>query len=72
MKHDRYETHECGHGRQEYRCYRVLHSTAGIRNAAAWAGLTTIGMCYRRRTIGDQISEETHYFIGSKEASART
>ena len=70
LKHDSYETRDCGHGREEYRCYRVLHSTAGIRNADAWAGLTTIGMCYRRRTIGDQISEETHYFIGSMEASA--
>jgi predicted transposase YbfD/YdcC len=72
VKHDRYETRECGHGREEYRCYTVLHSTAGIRKAAAWAGLTTIGMCYRRRTIGEQSSEETRYFIGSKEASAQT
>jgi len=50
----------------------VLQSTAGIRNAAAWAGLTTIGRCYRMRTIGDKISEEARYFIGSKQAGART
>jgi len=61
-----------GHGREEYRCYTVLHSTAGIRNADQWAGLTTIGICYSQRTIGDQISEETRYFIGSRQASART
>lgn len=71
-KHDTYETRERGHGREEYRCYTVLHSTAGIRNAAAWTGLTTIGMCYSMRTIGDKISEEARYFIGSREASART
>jgi predicted transposase YbfD/YdcC len=72
MKHDTYETQERGHGRDEYRCYTVLHSTEGIRNAATWAGLTTIGICYSTRTIADKISEETRYFIGSKPASART
>ena len=69
---DTYETRERGHGREEYRCSTVLHSTAGIRNAAAWAGLTTIGVCYSERTVGDQVSEETRYFIGSKAASAQT
>jgi predicted transposase YbfD/YdcC len=72
MKHDTYETQERGHGRLEHRCYTVLHSTEGIRNAAAWAGLTTIGMCYSTRTVGDKTSEEARYFIGSKQASART
>jgi predicted transposase YbfD/YdcC len=72
MQHDTYETHERGHGRQEYRCYSVLHHTGGIRHKDDWAGLTTIGMCYSQRTIGDKTSEETRYFIGSKVASART
>jgi len=72
VKHDTYETQERGHGRVECRCYTVLHSTEGIRNAAAWAGLTTIGMCYSTRTVGDKTSEEARYFIGSKQASART
>jgi predicted transposase YbfD/YdcC len=71
MKHDTFETREHGHGRIEYRCYTVLHSTEGIRNATAWAGLSTIGMCYSTRAVGDKISEEVRYFIGSKEASAR-
>jgi hypothetical protein len=52
MKHDTYETHEEGHGRKEHRCYRVLHYTGGFRDAAEWAGLTTIGICYSRRTEG--------------------
>lgn len=72
LKHDTYETHERGHGREEYRCYTVLESTAGIRNADAWTGLTTIGVCYSSRKIGDKLSEETRYFIGSKKANART
>lgn len=71
LKHDTYETRERGHGREEYRCYTVLQSTAGLRDATAWAGLTTIGMCYSTRQIGDKLSEETRYFIGSKRAGAR-
>jgi predicted transposase YbfD/YdcC len=72
LQQDTYESRERGHGREEYRCYTVLHSTAGIRNADQWAGLTTIGICYSQRTIGDKISEETRYFIGSRQASAQT
>jgi predicted transposase YbfD/YdcC len=72
LRHDTWESHERGHGREEYRCYTVLHSTAGLRNADLWAGLTTIGICYSQRTLGDKISEETRYFIGSRPTGART
>jgi len=71
VKHDKYETRERGHGREEYRCYTVLHSTAGIRNAADWTNLTTIGFCYSERTVDGVTSEELRYFIGSKKASAK-
>jgi len=71
LRYDRHETRERGHGREEYRCYAVLHHTQGVRNAAAWTGLTTIGMCYTERTIGGKTSEELRYFIGSRVASAR-
>jgi predicted transposase YbfD/YdcC len=70
MEHDTYETRERGHGRQEYRCYTVLHDTSGLRNAADWAGVTTLGMCYSERTINGVSSEEARYFIGSKKMSA--
>jgi predicted transposase YbfD/YdcC len=71
MKQDSYQTQEHGHGRDEYRCYTVLQCTGGIRNRDEWAGLTTIGICYSQRTVGDKTSEETRYFIGSKAAGAR-
>jgi predicted transposase YbfD/YdcC len=71
VKLDTYETRERGHGREEYRCYTVLHSTEGIRNAADWDNLTTIGFCYSERTIQGVTSEELRYFIGSKKASAK-
>lgn len=71
MEHDTYETRERGHGREEYRSYTVLHSTSGLRNAAEWAGLTTIGICYSERNVQGVRSDETRYFIGSKKASAK-
>jgi predicted transposase YbfD/YdcC len=72
VEHDVYETREQGHGREEFRSYLTLHQTDGIRNADAWSKLTTIGMCYSKRTVKGVTSEETRYFIGSKKASART
>ena len=71
VDHDVYETRERGHGREEYRCYTVLHSTEGIRHADAWAGLTTIGMCYSERTVKGETTTEGRYFIGDKRASAK-
>jgi predicted transposase YbfD/YdcC len=72
VEHDAFETRERGHGRDEYRSYTVIHSTAGLRHAADWAKLTTIGMCYSERTVAGVTSEETRYFIGSRKASAKT
>jgi predicted transposase YbfD/YdcC len=71
LEHDSYETRERGHGRREYRCYTVLHHTGGVRDAADWAGLTTIGFCYSERTLHGVTSEELRYFIGSRKARAR-
>jgi predicted transposase YbfD/YdcC len=72
LQHDAYETRERGHGRDEYRCYTVIHSIAGLRHAAEWTNLTTIGMCYSERTVAGVTSEETRYFIGSRQANAKT
>jgi predicted transposase YbfD/YdcC len=71
MEHDSHETRERGHGRDEYRCYTVLHCTDGLRHKEEWAGLTTIGMCACERTVHGKTSEEIRYFIGSKKASAK-
>ena len=71
LEHDTYATREQGHGREEYRWYAVLHTTEGIRHADAWAGLTTIGMCYSERTVRGETTTEVRYFIGDKKASAK-
>jgi predicted transposase YbfD/YdcC len=71
LEHDTYETRERGHGREEYRCYTVIHTTEGIRHAEDWAELTTIGMCISERTVKGKTTGEARYFIGSKKASAK-
>jgi predicted transposase YbfD/YdcC len=71
LDHDTYTTRERGHGRDEYRCYTVLHTTEGIRQADAWAGLTTIGMCYSERRVQEETTTEVRYFIGDQKASAK-
>ena len=71
LDHDTYETRERGHGREEYRCYTVLHNTEGIRHADAWANLTTIGMCCSERAVGGKTTSEVRYFIGDQRASAK-
>jgi len=68
---DHYTTHDKGHGREEHRSYTVIHSTAGLRHAAEWVGLTTIGMCYSERTVKGETTTEVRYFIGDKKASAK-
>src|SRR6516162_84214 len=71
LDHDVCWTSERGHGREEYRCYTVLHTTNGIRHADAWASLTTIGLCYSERTVKGETSTEVRYFIGDKKAGAK-
>jgi predicted transposase YbfD/YdcC len=71
LDYDTYQTRERGHGREEYRCYTVLRTTEGVRQAGDWAGLTTIGMCYSERTANGETATEVRYFIGDKRASAK-
>jgi predicted transposase YbfD/YdcC len=54
-----------GHGRIEQRTYTVITNLQDIRDRTLWAGLTTVGMCLRERTVHGKTTEETHYFIGS-------
>ncbi len=60
-----------GHGRQERRSCTVIHVLDGIRARKAWPKLTTVGMCYRERTVKGETTMEAHYFIGSRRMPAR-
>lgn len=72
LDYDTYEKRERGHGREECRSYTILRSTQGIRHAADWDGLTTIGMCASERTVNGERTEDVRYFIASGKLSART
>jgi predicted transposase YbfD/YdcC len=71
LEYDIYETQDRGHGRREHRRYIVVHSTAGLRHADEWEGLTSIGMCFSTRTVNGMTGEEARYFIGSRKTSAK-
>lgn len=64
-------TTEEGHGRKEQRTYTVITNLDDIRDRKLWAGLTTVGMCFRERTVNGKTTEEVHYFIGSGRLDAR-
>jgi predicted transposase YbfD/YdcC len=59
------------HGRIEQRTYTVITNVEAIRDHKLWAGLTTVGMCLRERTVNGKTTAETHYFIGSGRLGAR-
>jgi predicted transposase YbfD/YdcC len=49
--HDRYETSQRGHGRQEKRSYTVLYDLDKIRGRDEWERLTVVGLCHSERTV---------------------
>lgn len=59
-----------GHGRIEQRTYTVITNLEDIRDRKLWAGLTTVVMCLRERTVNGTMAE-AHYFIGSGRLGAR-
>ena len=61
-----------GHGRIEKRSCVAITDLTGIRDRQPWPQLTTVGMCYRERTIDGETTTEAHYFIGSRRMGART
>jgi predicted transposase YbfD/YdcC len=64
-------TTEKGHGRSEQRHTVIITDLTDIRDRKLWPKLTTVGMCYRERTVGDKTSAEACYFIGSRRMGAR-
>ncbi len=55
----------------ETRTYTVITNLEDIRDRKLWAGLTTVGMCLRERTVNGRTTMEPHYFIGSGRLGAR-
>ena len=71
VAHDRYETENRGHGREEKRCCEIIYDLSGIRDKGAWTDLKVIGMCVTERTMNGETTGDVRYFIGSRKKSAR-
>ena len=66
-----YTATSAGHGRREERSCVMVTDTRGLRDRKDWAGLTTVGMVRRERTVNGVTTAEAHYFIGSRRMGAR-
>ncbi len=61
-------TYDGGHGRIETRSLRATADITWLQERHAWAGLQSIIAVTAKREIGNQVTEETRYFISSLEA----
>lgn len=71
---DHHQTVEKGHGRIEVRNYWTLSSPediAYINGDGKWDSLRSIGMIESKRREGDNIAQDTRYFISSLSGDAR-
>jgi predicted transposase YbfD/YdcC len=66
----RHETHECGHGRQEWRFYTICRVPEGLPDSSRWAGLKAIGMSITDAMRDGKNCCEARYYILSRYMSA--
>ena len=60
-----YRTVATGHGRQEVRTFTLLTDLSPIRDRELWADLHGVCMVLDERTVGDEVSMEVRYYVGS-------
>jgi predicted transposase YbfD/YdcC len=75
IAHDYYQTVNKDHGRLEIRQYWTIFDPqyiAYLNADQSWKGLRSIGMVRSERRIGEQITQETRYYIMSLAGSAKT
>jgi predicted transposase YbfD/YdcC len=71
VEYQTYETTNKEHGREETRSYLLVTDLDKIRNRTEWADLKVVGMYTSTRRVAGKVSDEAHYFIGSRSADAR-
>jgi len=70
VRFDQFESEEHGHGRLERREYMVLYDLEGMVQKDRWEALAAVGLCMREREIDGKLTQEEHYFIGSRDMPA--
>ena len=69
--HDRHETTEKGHGREEERSIWVFTQVDEIRDKDLWEDLKSLIVVWRSRKVGEKQSGELSYYISSRLAGAK-
>jgi len=75
IAHDYQKTVDKAHGRLEIREYWTIFEPeyiAYLNADQSWKGLRSIGMVRSQRRLGEQITQETRYYIMSLAGSAKT
>ena len=71
VPHDSYSTIEKDHGRIEKREYWITSDIDWFADKGKWSGLKSFGMVVSHRTVGEETSVETRFFISSLPAEAQ-
>jgi len=80
LDYDEFTMTNTGHGRRETRTYTIIKNPQTLTEKDLWKDLKVIGMCESIRIVGNpetapesvRESIEIRYFIGSRNASAKT
>lgn len=67
---DHFETLDKDHGRVEKRIYHIIDGE-NLPDKKLWAGVKSLGMVIRKRTIAGKTTEEICYYINSIEIDAK-
>jgi predicted transposase YbfD/YdcC len=65
VPHAYYHTLEGNHGRVEERRYWLVSELAWLTAKSEWAGLQSLGMVERQRTVAGKTTVEVHYYLTS-------
>ena len=71
VAHEEYHTLDSNHGRVEERHYWLVSDLAWLTVKSEWAGLQSLGMVERQRTVAGKTTVELHYYLTSLAGSGQ-
>ena len=71
VSHESYHTLESNHGRVEERHYWVVSDLAWLTAKSEWAGIQSLGMVERQRTVAGKTTVDVHYYLTSLAGSGQ-
>jgi predicted transposase YbfD/YdcC len=71
VPHQSYHTLDGQHGRLEERRYWLVSDLAWLTEQSEWAGLQSLGMVERQRTVAGKTTMEVHYYLTSLAGSGQ-